>query len=52
MTTRGLEECRGKHISEGSNWLYAGGHVKDKVKSKADEAVNGIVDCHWLRIKP
>jgi len=37
---------------EGSNWLFADGHVKYKLKSKADEMVGTTVDYYWLRVKP
>jgi prepilin-type processing-associated H-X9-DG protein len=37
---------------DGGNWLYADGHVKYKLKSKVDEAVGGVANYYWLRVKP
>jgi prepilin-type N-terminal cleavage/methylation domain-containing protein/prepilin-type processing-associated H-X9-DG protein len=42
----------GKTHFDGSNWLYVDGHVKYKLQSKTDEAVNGVANYYWLRVKP
>ena len=42
----------GTNHFEGSNWLFVDGHVKYRLKSKADEVVGGTTNYYWLRVKP
>jgi prepilin-type N-terminal cleavage/methylation domain-containing protein/prepilin-type processing-associated H-X9-DG protein len=44
--------CAGRNHFDGSNWLYADGHVKYMIATQANATINGTPSYYWYRIKP